>query len=338
MRCHCVPFHLPAGSLISSGAVSMDFRGSSLLPTQTSLHAPPLPAALSGERHELNGPLGRIVFYVAGPHSGATAPTPMLLIHSINAAASAYEMRPLYEHYRADRPVYALDLPGYGQSDRSARTYTPRLMTDAVLAVAREVQRLHGKRLDAVALSLSCEYLARAAHEDPGLFRSATLISPTGFNRIRPLEGPPGSNRGKSWLLSLLSFRVWAASLFALLTRPGVIRYFLQRTWGSKLIDEGLFEYCCLTTRQPGAANAPFYFLSGFLFSGDINAVYESLQLPVWMAHGVRGDFVDYRYSWAVKQKANWTVQSFQTGALPYFERLEEFVHGYESFLAGVAS
>jgi hypothetical protein len=44
------------------------------------------------------------------------------------------------------------------------------------------------------------------------------------------------------------------------LTRPGVIRYFLQRTWGSKAIDEDLWRYAVVTTRQPGARNAPFRF------------------------------------------------------------------------------
>ena len=31
------------------------------------------------------------------------------------------------------RTVYAIDLPGYGTSERSDRLYTPRLMTDAIL-------------------------------------------------------------------------------------------------------------------------------------------------------------------------------------------------------------
>jgi hypothetical protein len=33
---------------------------------------------------------------------------------------------------------------------------------------------------------------------------------------------------------------------------------------------------------------------SEFLFSADINRVYDALDLPVWLAHGVRGDFTDY--------------------------------------------
>jgi hypothetical protein len=52
------------------------------------------------------------------------------------------------------------------------------------------------------------------------------------------------------------------------------------------------------------------------------------------MAHGVRGDFVDYRYTPAVRAKPNWTIQVFSTGALPYFEVLEQFTAGYDAFLA----
>ena len=33
------------------------------------------------------------------------------------------------------------------------------------------------------------------------------------------------------------------------------VRYFLGRTWGSKAIDEGLFEYSWATAHQPGAVS-----------------------------------------------------------------------------------
>jgi pimeloyl-ACP methyl ester carboxylesterase len=187
--------------------------------------------------------------------------------------------------------------------------------------------------VDALALSLSCEYLARAASEEPGLFRSLALVSPTGFNRARPFDGPPGSTRGKAWLYKLLTSRLLGEGLFRQLTRPSVIRYFLQRTWGRKEIDETLWAYCCKTVREPGAANAPFYFLSAFLFSADISTIYQSLTLPVWLSHGVRGDFTDYRYTRAVETKPNWRVQIFSTGALPFFEVPDEFARGYAQFL-----
>jgi hypothetical protein len=86
-----------------------------------------LPPAVSGERFDTQGGAGRVACYVAG--SGP----PMLLVHSVNAAASAAEVRPLHEHYRASRTVYSIDLPGFGASERSDRVYSPRLMTDALL-------------------------------------------------------------------------------------------------------------------------------------------------------------------------------------------------------------
>ena len=75
-------------------------------------------------------------------------------------------MRPIYEHYRQSRPVYALDLPGFGFSERTDRPYLPRLMTDAVHAMTDAIRRTHdGVPVDVMAVSLSSEYAARAAHE-----------------------------------------------------------------------------------------------------------------------------------------------------------------------------
>lgn len=64
-------------------------------------------------------------------------------------------------------------------------------------------------------------------------------------------------------------------ALFNALTSRPSVRYILQRTWGSKAIDEGLFEYCWASARQPGARHAPLAFLSGWLFGQDSRTVYE---------------------------------------------------------------
>ena len=80
-------------------------------PASFALPAPAAEAVLPGERFEFDG----ISCYTQG--SGA----PLLLVHSINAAGSAAEVRPLYERYRARRTVFAIDLPGYGHSLRSDR-------------------------------------------------------------------------------------------------------------------------------------------------------------------------------------------------------------------------
>jgi pimeloyl-ACP methyl ester carboxylesterase len=313
---------------------------------------PALPPALTGERREIASPAGRLSYYVAGPGSGTGAgagaatgagldagtggvrPAPVLLIHSVNAAGSAYEVRPLYERLRPARTVYALDLPGFGFSDRSERAYTPRLMTDAVLGMVDEIRALHGGvPVDALALSLASEFLARAAVERPDAFRTLALVSPTGFSGRGPREGAPGSDRGMPGFHRVVAARAWRRALFGALTRRGTIRYFLQRTYGGKQVDEGLLDYDWLTTHQPGAEHAPLYFLSGFLFSADVGRLYRRLTQPLWMSHGVRGDFVDYRHEAEFAGNPRWRLDVFPTGALPQFEQPDEFARCYRAFL-----
>jgi hypothetical protein len=294
------------------------------------LRTAPLPPAVSGDRIEFASPAGPLSVYVAGRGP------PLLLVHSVNAAASAAEVRPLHEHYCATRSVFSVDLPGYGFSDRSDRPYTPRLMTDAIHATVGQIAARGDRQpVDALALSLSCEFLARAATEAPDAFRTLSLVSPTGFSGQHARRGAAGSTLAMPWLLRSLRGPGWGGALFRGLTRPGVIRYFLQRTWGAPTIDEALWEYDVLTTRQPGAEHAPLHFLSGGLFSADIHSVYEKLELPVWMSHGVRGDFADYRGASIVAGRPNWRFSVFPTGALPHFEVPGEFVAAYDAFLEG---
>lgn len=305
-------------------------------PDATPTSPPPLlPPALSGQRHEIDSIAGRLSFYAAGPASGtAMDATPLLLLHTINASGSAYEVGPLYEHYRRHRPVYAPDLPGFGFSERSDRAYLPRLMTDAVHAMVAEVRRVHGDvPIDVLGLSLASEYAARAALEAPAHFRSVALVSPTGFDRRAPYNGLPGSHRGIAWLRRFFFNPRWSDGLYRWLTSPSVIRYFLKKTWGSAQIDEGMLAYDMLTTRQPGAKYAPYWFVSAYLFSADITRVYQALKLPVWMVHGVRGDFTDYRHKSAYANLPHWTFNVMPTGALPHFERCDAFTDLYDAFL-----
>jgi pimeloyl-ACP methyl ester carboxylesterase len=288
-----------------------------------------LPPAVSGKRFDTNGNAGRVACYVLG--SGP----PLLLVHSVNAAASAAEVRPLHEHYSESRTVYSIDLPGFGASERSDRVYSPRLMTDALLQLLDAVAA-HGHvgPVDALAVSTGCEFLARAASERPENFRRLALVSPTGLRGNVPRRGPPGATRALPWLYRALRGPGWGGVLYRGLTRPAVIRHFLGRTWGSKAIDEQLWAYDVLTARLPGAEYAPLYFLSAALFSADILSVYESLAQPVWLSHGERGDFTDYRGRRWLEGHGNWCFSVYPTGALPFFELPERFIADYDRFLA----
>lgn len=289
---------------------------------------PTLPPALDGERHDLGG----VRVYAAGQGR------PLLLVHSVNAAASAAEVRPLFEHFRASRRVYAPDLPGFGLSDRSDRAYTPRVMTDALHAVVGLARaECGGAAVDALGVSLGCEFVVRAAVEQAAHFARLALVSPTGLNGTRARRGRPGATRAVPGLHAVLSRGPWADALFRGLTRPGVIRYFLERTWGGKAIDEDLWSYDVRATRVPGARHAPLHFLSGGLFSADIEDLYQALRLPVWVSHGTRGDFTDYRGKARFADRGNWSFSVYEAGALPYFEHHVAFARECEAFFGATA-
>jgi pimeloyl-ACP methyl ester carboxylesterase len=289
-----------------------------------------LPSALGNTRRAFDSLAGQVAYYASDVSTGR----PLLLIHSVNAAASAAEVRPLFEHYASKRPVYAMDLPGFGASERTSRDYTPRLMTDAVLAMKNEIARQHGGvAIDALALSLSCEYLARASTEDQFAFSSLAFVSPTGFESGDKRRGARCSSREIRLLHAVLKQRWLGPRLYRLLVRPRVIRYFLERTWGSKDIDETLLAYNVVTSHQPGAEHAPLAFLAAQPFSADANNIYDDVIRPVWLSHGVRGSSLDFTGAQHLIQSGVWSSSAFTTGDIPYFEVPRLFIQQYDAFM-----
>jgi len=294
---------------------------------------PDLPPALLAPRREISGKAVRLSFYEAG--QGA----PMLLVHSINAAGSAYEVRPIFEEMAKTYHVYAVDLPGFGFSDRSDRTYSTRLYTDAIHDMLGEIAETHGDTpVDALAISLGSEFLARAATERPERLRTLALVTPTGFSKRSGHFGRTRKTREVPGVYAFVTFPLWSDALFRALTSKRSIAFFLRKTFGSEHYDRGLAEYDYLTTHQPGAKNAPYAFVSGRLFSTDIRDVYARLDLPVWMTCATKGDFADFSDADWARARPKWGVQTFDTGALPQFERPADFAASYRAFLDAESS
>jgi pimeloyl-ACP methyl ester carboxylesterase len=290
-----------------------------------------LPPAVSGHRLFIGEGPSRMAAYVAAPRSGGAglgpAPVPLLLVHSVNAAASAAEVRPLFESAADRRPVMALELPGFGSSARHAQPYTPELMSNAVLAAAQAFRRLgFTGPVDLLAVSLSCEFAAHAALAEPAAFRSLSLVSPTGLESRRLERYDGGRSKDKPWLRALLERGPWSDSLFRMLTREPSMRRFLQRAWGSKHIDEALLAYNLLSVKEPGARQAPYAFIAGALFTRGAAQLYQGLTQPVWVAHGTRGEFARFDGLKSIKPSSAWTVDAFDAGAMPYFEMPSAFM------------
>lgn len=228
-------------------------------------HHMPVASSLPGTRSfEPDGSGGRMAVYRDDAGDGV----PAVFVHSVNAAASAYEMRPLYTRLQGSRPVHALDLPGFGDSDRGPRPYGPQLMTDAVVRLLETV----GRPCHVVALSLGAEFAARAARDHPELVQSLALISPTGF----------GSPRRQNPAVALaLRVPVWSQALYDALVSRLSIRYFLGKSFDGP-VDELMVDHAYRTSHRPGARFAAISFLAGELFTPDAaTGLYAPLTVPV---------------------------------------------------------
>jgi pimeloyl-ACP methyl ester carboxylesterase len=329
---------IPSAAADAASASGSDRTSSARRRSNPSAFEFALHPAVAGERHTLRARrAGHISWYQDGPPP-ARGCAPLLLIHGISAASSAFDMKPLYDHYRRHRCVYALDLPGFGFSARVDRHYNPRLMTDAIHELLEHIRQSYVYApVDAVALSLSCEFLARAAVENSAAFRSLAFISPTGLEKPMLRDGRAGSTLEKRWLRDFSRRSRWRRPLYDLLTRPASVRFFLQRAFGSRRVDPGLVDYDVALSRQAGAEFAPMHFLAGSLFSGDSGRLYRGLKRPVWLTHGTRGAFSNLPGIAALSDRPNWTIEGLQSGAMPQWELPEEWTRRYDGWLSGLS-
>lgn len=287
-----------------------------------------LPAIPARQTHAMMPTTGMINYYADTTALGR----PLVLVHSVNAGASAYEVRPLFEMFRGTRPVYALDLPGFGFSERSNRHYSPELYTRALVEfLEREV----GERADVIALSLSGEFASMAALQRPELFETLTLISPSGMMGDEKKKAAQSARAtGKSnFAHALLSFPLWSQAIYDLLTTRKSIASFLKMSFVGDPPAE-MIEYDYATTHQPGARYAPLYFVSGRLFTPNIReAVYEKLELPVLVIYD-QDPYVGFdMLPNLVDNLPNWNMARIEpTRGLPHWEMPQATVLALEAF------
>jgi pimeloyl-ACP methyl ester carboxylesterase len=275
-------------------------------------HNMPLPDAIGARRHRFPSSSGGWISWY-GDETGQGRP--VVLVHGVNACASAYEVSPLFEHFRGNRPVYAIDLPGFGFSERTDRVYYPELYADTLVEWIESYLPAAPQRVDLISLSLSCEFAAIAASARPDLFHSLTFLAPSGFAET-------GQRAASDQILRLSSAPVWSQAFYDLLTTRASIRHSLRRSF-MRGPDEGLIHYAYLTAHQPGARFAPFHLLSGHLNTGGIRDFYGALNMPV-LVLADEDDYMSYdALPEFVRQRRHWRVTSVpDSRSLPHFENI----------------
>jgi pimeloyl-ACP methyl ester carboxylesterase len=277
-----------------------------------------LPRPVPGEAGHIDSlTAGRVAVYQMGPDTGRE---PVVLVHGFHAAASAYDLRPLYTALAArGRRVVALDMPGFGHSDRSPRAYNQSLMVAALRDVLEQVV---AGPAHVVALSAGSEVAAKVALERPDLVSSLTLISPTGLGSG---TGGPGAV-GK-----VLAVPVIGQAFFDALTSRPSIRYFLSKNFLGP-VDDGYAAYAWMSAHQPGARHAPRAFLEGALFDSRIRSVYERVSQPSLVIYGDDPNASQERLP-ELATRSRWQAHRISSAGLPHYDNPVETGDVVERFI-----
>jgi pimeloyl-ACP methyl ester carboxylesterase len=252
---------------------------------------------------------------------------PLLFVHSINAAPSAIELKPLFQHFRSYRSVYAPDLPGFGRSTRHVGMMTASEFAKNISSIIDQMSP--SEPPDVIALSLGCEFVARAVVECGASVRSLTFISPTGFSRRQP---PP--LQAQKRLRRLFDFAGFGRGAFKLLRLERSVRYFYGMNFSGSVPSE-LVAYALKTTRQPAAHEMPLQFLSMSLFTPNaVGLLYEKLDVPVLVLFDEDPN-VTFELFEQFEDSPTWQFKRIGPSlGMPQWEHPEKTVAAIESFFA----
>lgn len=214
-----------------------------------------------------------------------TSGSPIVLIHGIYGGASHRTFRqllPLLD--AANAPVYILDLPGAGESEKPRKRYTIHDLDAFIEIFLSEVVK---KRATVVTESLSGSSALKVASLRPDLIRRLVLLSPTGINS---LAFPPSQREAR------LFDRLWnddnaLIAFYENLLNDNSLRFFLRFAFSDdSLVDENLLDDSRVMRTNLNQRFLTLSFVAGQLYRPFVEAS-QNVFIPVLAIFGANYEF-----------------------------------------------
>jgi pimeloyl-ACP methyl ester carboxylesterase len=270
----------------------------------------PLENVLGGEEGSLVWRGHRVRYTVHG------AGSPVLLVHGFYAGASSAEWRYTVPALAERHTVFALDLLGFGRSDRPNLRYTPALY-QALLADV--MAKLVNAPCAVVASSLSAAHVIVLAARDSRHIDALALIAPTGMAQLR------SESATQSAAQLLLDAPIIGTSIYNGLTSAASIRHYLELSYADdRLVTDELVHTYMRNARQPGGKHAVGAFVGGRL-NVDVRTALRRVRQPLLLVWGdqARQNPIQNAHAFRVLMpEAQWALIS-EAGDLPHDERPE---------------
>jgi pimeloyl-ACP methyl ester carboxylesterase len=292
-------------------------------------HHAKLNIILDSEHHTYQSPFaGAINYFVNGKGNK----TPLLLVHGLHLYAGLYDVLPVFEAFKNSRPVYAIDLPGFGGSEKTDRPYRPAMYQEAILDF---IKNQIGQPCHVLTFGNGSAFASMAAVDEPDWIRSLLMINPRGFEmpHTTTLKAQNYRERVRDLFLSYLKVPLWSLPIYDFLASRAKIAAFYHKRFSYSAPGD-LIDLAYTASHQAGAHFAPIVLLSGKLNVSDLREkYYEKLKIPVFVLYdneaGVSFDMLPQ----TVREKPNWEAfRSRNTKGMPHFERTGELFRQFDVF------
>src|SRR3954471_4788742 len=228
-------------------------------------------SALGGEARFFEWKHGR-VFYKT--HTSKNAGPPLIFVHSVGAGASSFMWRKNFDVLGENFNVFALDLLGFGFSEKPASApYSADMYVELLSDFIREVC---GYPVNVIGSSLGAAYAVRVADEHPELINSLVLNAPAGGESFRNRPGMAGAA-----FYGLLQSPVLGTSFHNVMASERSIRDYAQRHlfYNHRRVTDRLVAHLYATSHQSGAQHAMAALVAGYL-NTDMRAAFARLTQP----------------------------------------------------------
>ena len=170
--------------LLAGAAVAIPATVNAIIAYRAGQMTQPLP----GDVAYYDWVYGRVAYYRMGQGM------PLVLVHHPNAGSSSWEWRKVFPALANHYTVHAIDLLGFGLSDKPDVPYSGRMYADLLHDFLQDVIV---EPADAIGSALGASYVVNAAVRRPESLRRLMLVNPTGCHGQSALPtwntspGPP---------------------------------------------------------------------------------------------------------------------------------------------------
>ncbi len=253
----------------------------------------------------------------------------VVLIHTFGPGHDAEEWRSVAEHLSANYHIYALDLLGWGRSDKPAITYDGELYIQLIVDFLEDVV---GPQPVVAASGLSAAYAVQAAVDHPELTSGLALVGPSGIE----LHGDEPDLKD-ALVHRLLRLPILGTSALNLFTSRAALGQYLRREIfrSPEQADAARIDHHYQSSHQLGAHAPLAAYLSGYL-NHRIDEAVALLSVPLWLAWGRQATAppVEVADLW-LHRFPRAELEVFESsGNLPHLEVPGHFSRQLERFLA----